>query len=434
MLSVATRYGLAADPALPARDILLDADAVRERLTRSLGVDGQLALDTCTLVRAKYRIGESLRVVYRLGLADGQHLVSARAFTSGKSGPAHARACARVVATGDLRPTLHDAPLDTVWWTFPNDRRLRDAASLLRPTARLAASVGAPSWCDSSVVEYAPERSVTLQATDHAGSTVAYAKSYAPETGVASRLALRYRWLASTLASRPMQVNAPTSLGWSDERQLLLLQPMPGVRWSDLESARMGPALVRLGQAIAALHLTDAETSGLARFTRLDVRRLVHSAELVSTARPDVAHQATRLAHRLASGPPSGELDVVLHGDCHPKNALVDGDDIALIDLDQAGVGSAAADLGSLLARLRYSTLAGELSAGDAAGLGAGFLAGYASVRPLPPGATLRWHTAAALLAERAMRAVNRLNVAGLGQLGGLLGAAEDELRTGATT
>jgi len=38
----------------------------------------------------------------------------------------------------------------------------------------------------------------------------------------------------------------------------------------------------------------------------------------------------------------------------------------------------------------------------------------YAAVRPLPSPTSLRWHTAAALLAERAWRAVNRLRLPGL--------------------
>jgi hypothetical protein len=35
------------------------------------------------------------------------------------------------------------------------------------------------------------------------------------------------------------------------------------------------------------------------------------------------------------------------------------------------------------------------------------FLSGYRAVRALPPDLSLRWHTAAALVAERGVRAVN---------------------------
>ena len=45
------------------------------------------------------------------------------------------------------------------------------------------------------------------------------------------------------------------------------------------------------------------------------------------------------------------------------------------------------------------------------------FLSGYAERRPLPTASSLAWHTAAALLAERALRAVNRVNRTALAHL-----------------
>ena len=39
------------------------------------------------------------------------------------------------------------------------------------------------------------------------------------------------------------------------------------------------------------------------------------------------------------------------------------------------------------------------------------FLDGYASVRPLPSETSLAWHTAAALLTERAVRAITRVRL-----------------------
>ena len=58
-------------------------------------------------------------------------------------------------------------------------------------------------------------------------------------------------------------------------------------------------------------------------------------------------------------------------------------------------------------------------------GLGAAFLDGYSTVRPLPSGAELRWYTAAALVAERAIRAVNRVNRPVLAVLPELLDMAD---------
>src|SRR4029078_8477172 len=107
-------------------------------------------------------------------------------------------------------------------------------------------------------------------------------------------------------------------------------------------------------------------------------------ALLCAVARPAGAPPRGRLADRRADGPPPGGPQVALHGDCHPRNALLAGDSIALIDLDQAGAGVAAADVGSLIARL--------IADGDTGTMRSAFLSGYQAVRPLPPAGSLRWH------------------------------------------
>ena len=188
-------------------------------------------------------------------------------------------------------------------------------------------------------------------------------------------------------------------------------------------------ALGELGRVIARLHSMDGMDGmeGVAAtpaFRRLEVERVVHSVELVALARPDVAPLTRHLARRLRPGPPAGEAPVLLHGDCHPKNALVHGSGVALIDLDQAGIGPAAADLASMLAQLAYRAIVGEFGTDRAEALGEAFLGGYAEVRALPQRASLAWHTAAALVAERAIRAVNRVDVKALGRLDQLLEVA----------
>src|SRR5262249_47394971 len=151
-------------------------------------------------------------------------------------------------------------------------------------------------------------------------------------------------------------------------------------------------------------------------------------AELIGRARPDVSVAAGRLAEELtADVPPEGET-VCLHGDVHPKNALTQGRRIALIDLDQAGLGPAAADLGSALAGPRYNhPVADEAARGER--VQQALLDGYADGRELPDEDELRWHVAAALLSERALRAVNRVRPDGLAHLGAVLSDARAALR-----
>ncbi len=448
--STRLRHGFAPDPALPSRDALLDPDSVQERLSTILGRSGPLDIEGCALVRAKYRIGESLRVVYRLQIGGTSQLVAARAFRDGASAAA-LRCCDELVAAGQLRPIAHDPSLDCVWWSFPNDRRLGNISALLTPTPDLAALlVGVPRWTSSELVEYAPERSVTLRAVGADGTASAYVKAYAPGSTDLPALARRYAMVARALNRSPVSVCSPEPLWWSDAHHALLMQALPGRQWDQLPARSTAPALRRLGRAIAALHgstfvtesatMTGPLTLPFSRFRRLDRARVVHSAELVGRARPDLAAAARRLAEALSENQPAADPDVLLHGDCHPKNALLHGEQVALLDLDQAGFGPAAADIGSLLARLEHARIVDDSDSNcttnshtetGTVDLAAAFLDGYADIRPLPDPASLLWHTSAALLAERAMRAVNRVRPEALSRLRELLETAHTPLKAG---
>jgi Ser/Thr protein kinase RdoA (MazF antagonist) len=140
--------------------------------------------------------------------------------------------------------------------------------------------------------------------------------------------------------------------------------------------------------------------------------------------RPDVAELALALEQALRDAPPGPARLVCLHGDVHAKNVLVHDGGAALVDLDDVAGGDAAADLGSALAGLRYGELVGRAGRESAQPL----LDGYADEAPLPGVDALRWHTAAALLGERALRAVTRLRPAGLEQLDEVLAAGLEEL------
>jgi aminoglycoside phosphotransferase (APT) family kinase protein len=209
---------------------------------------------------------------------------------------------------------------------------------------------------------------------------------------------------------------------------VLLLEAMTGARWTDLTGGRAVDALRRLGRAIAAVHRIEPP-SGSGPFGRLSLDRIVHSAELVGRARPDVARRVDLLASRLQERAPTTARRVLLHGDCHHKNSLATDDGIAILDLDQAGIGDPAADIGSLLARLRLGVIVGERDAIVSGAMEAGFLDGYATLGSLPSNESLRWHTAAAIVAERMMRAVNRVQRPALARLDELLSAGEHELR-----
>jgi len=426
-----TGHGLAPDPVLPARDDLLDPPLVADLLSASLG-DDRLDIRGAELVRVKYRVGESLRVLYRLDVGGRAHLVAGRMFTGGRSAAVHQQALRDALPSDGLRATALDPGRDTVWWTFPNDRRLVGLDAVLDPAGLPAAlREAAGEWSSSAVVQFVPERSVTLRALDPAEQTLAFVKCYAPQTQDVARLAARYDLFASRLRTADPTLRSPRVLAHSHDHNLLLLEPMPGRSWLHLDRPAAIDALRRLGRAIAVVHATALganSASGVRRFVRLDPTHITRAGELISQARPELATATRTLTNRLTADPPAAQEQVLLHGDCHPGNVLVAGDRLSLIDIDQAGTGPAAADIGSLLARLNYGSVLGERDPATATVMTNAFLEGYSQVRALPDDSTLRWYVAAALVVERGVRAVNRARPSALSKLERLVGVGHDLL------
>jgi Ser/Thr protein kinase RdoA (MazF antagonist) len=439
MSAAHSHTGLARDPRLPQRDVLLDAREVATRLSAGLGVNGQLAIGECERVRTKYRVGDSLRVLHRVRVGGESYTVAARTFAAGESRRAYERAAREAVDCAPLRAVLHDAELETVFWTFPNDRRLADLRVLRDAPPPELARLLTPEWARSRVVAYAPEKCATAECLDARDRVIAYAKVYAGDEG--RHVYDIYRALAQRLATDGAGITITSSLAYDETHRTLLLAPADGARIADLSDEEMPRGYGRLGAALAALHNAPAPR-GLQPFTRLDAKRLRQAALAIGAARPDVRREASELADALERLREQDDAAprVCLHGDVHPKNGIIQGERLALIDLDQCGTGHAAADLGSLLASLTYNRITAttttaahspshSLAHSSERVLADAFLSGYESVRELPAPESLRWHTAAALLAERALRAVNRIRPEGLARLHELLCEAGEILQ-----
>ena len=408
--------GLAPDARVAARDALLDPDHVVGLLRRFAG--DEIDIESCSLRRSKYRIGESLRVVYDVHAGDRNLVMSARTFPDSAS---VFRDSPEVDPVHGMPGIAHDPDTRTLWWTLPNDRKLHNLGTLLEPPLRVRLSSGV-DWDRSMLVEYAPERSATVRIEDSTGHVTGFAKAYRDRDPL--EVAVEYNRIATSIALID-GVRTPRALGWARPDRIVVLEPMPGRVWKQLPVDAQSPAMHRFGSALAHVHGL-ATDSGRGPFQRFRPERVRRSADLVAIARPDVAASVTRLRDALASGPPPSRVQVSLHGDVHANNVLYHGDQVHMIDFDQGGTGTPAADLGSMLASLMTSrSLEPETTA---AGVGAAFLAGYQAVRALPPQDELRWFTVAAFVAERAIRAVNRVNQLVLEILPEVLALAEATL------
>ncbi len=423
---------LAPDRELPQRDVLLDGEAMHARLERLLGVAGALRIAAYEQARVKYRVGESLRVVHRVEVAGAQRHVASRSFRAGESRDVFLRALATAgPPRGDLLPVAWDESLETVFWTFPSDRRLTGLDALDAGSGLLSRLLGR-EVASTALAAYAPEKSATAACLGAGGEQpLAYAKVFA-DAASAAWSARAHAHVAALVGSDHPLLRTPAVLAHSDPDQLVVLEALAGRRLDALRAADVEAGLRAYGAALASLHELGP-VAGAPAFTRLTGDRRRTAAQLIERARPDVALPLRRLLRDLAAAAHQpGERLVCLHGDVHAKNAIVRDDGrVALIDLDQLAIGTASAELGSMLAGLRYhALLAGD--DGRAAAEQRALLGGYACVRALPDPAALRWSTAAALLCERALRAVNRVRADGLARLDAILADGQAALEGGA--
>ena len=411
MSFTAYSVSLNADPVLPQRDLLLDPDYMAALFSRELGAHGPIVVDGCEHLRTTYHAGESLRVAYRVKAGEQSCVVAGRAFPDGGSRKCFEQQAAGRAECKPFRPVFHHAETESVFWTFPNDRKIANLRQLVEIPRELA-ELFTPRWNKSSVVAYAPENCATAQCFNEQGDLLAYAKVYASDHN--QTCFSTYAALTHSAENQRVEVYFPKVMYHSTQHHILILQALSGRRIADVKGREIYGAFSRLGGALSGLHSlpVPAHLSDFPRFTESHMRLAASSIGLV---RPELAQLALELCDQLCSKKKKqSEPNVCLHGDVHPKNGILLEKGTALIDLDQASVGPAAADLGSLLAALRYERHIGLLTESAERTLADVFLTGYQQSGTLPESESLRWHMAAALFAERAFRAVSRIRLLGL--------------------
>jgi hypothetical protein len=238
----------------------------------------------CTRIRAKYRPGESLRATYRVGNGTSSLLVSGRMFPAGAAAGQFARARAAAADQGgDNGSVLLDEETSTVFWVFPQDRKLRGLDQLTRPPAELRMVFGRP-WVHSELMAYTPEKAATVRCADETGQAVGFAKVQAEDEGQRSVDTLR---AAGQGITDHGALILPRAVDYLPERHMALFTVAPGRPLNQLDRAAVPQAMEALGAALSVLH--NQPTRGFAPFTRLEPDRVVDAGRLVGTARPDLA-------------------------------------------------------------------------------------------------------------------------------------------------
>jgi len=202
-------------------------------------------------------------------------------------------------------------------------------------------------------------------------------------------------------------------LVYDDRRHMLWQAGVPGEPSleDDLTGPRSRALLVNAATAVAALH-----TAGVYCSRSIDtadaMSRLEEMRRILPRIVPRCREVLESVVNRLRV---EGErLDVqpvaVLHGDLRLRHMIFDGDDISLIDVDASCQGSPWQDIGSLAAAMLFKGMLTGTPTPLIEECLATFCGQYAKSVPWPTStAALRWHTSVALITERALRPVTRL-------------------------
>ena len=420
------------DRALPQLRTLTDLPAMRQHFEQALKLSSGRSIAECRIIRIRYRPGRNCTVSYRLSFAATASaqaettIVSLLACPPGNSRERLINAQAAAPINPDA--IFHLPALEAVAWIFPQDRKLSGLA-LLADRALLSArllpeiiSTIEPGLhlADFSLepVSYIAERACTqrvrleLSSPDsaHTQARTFYVKTLPPDE--ARHASSNWQKLWHSAAVQRGRLLMPQPVAYQAAACALWYCELPGHSLLDVlpQPAQFLRLMTEAGAAIAQMHQT--KLTGLRAITPDEtIAQISAAASLLSQVRPECGDDAQSLARLLISKLPPESQMATLHGDLHLKNLLATADGVALIDLDNLCVGDPAREIGSLTALLYHQVLTGHLSRRMAEQSAEHFIAGWQQGSNCElSNAAINWHTAAALLYERAVRSIIRLS------------------------
>lgn len=425
------------DPVLPGLSDALDARIMQAVFAHELRPSGD-QVEACEVERVKYRPRRNCSVSYRLHIrrpSDGSEYdqrVSARLCPHDEALRRLERAMAQAQQPSTAGPALRLLPARNMltWW-WPNDGKLaaprllsdpRCVATQIVPplvAALVGAELAATTRCVQQaleVVQYVPESRLTVRLRlwlDVPGrgieEHVAYGKAGREPSVAQSHHTLCLVHGSSAALEGRIRVPQP-----------LLLQADAGLFWQralggrpllDVPSEQAMRVMPSLGAQLAALHGLPLQLQRGSDVPR-HWAQLRDVVEVMAWSFPRLHATTVASARQLAEGWAQRYLVPVcpLHGDLHPRNVLVDGDRLSLIDLDGMRMGPAEQELGAWIADAIYrAVLSGQDPFNDAPAWRQ-MLQAYGDARGLPVDLdTVAWATGWALLVQRAWRCVVNL-------------------------
>ncbi len=363
---------------------------------------GRLGLPEAELLKLRYKPGASCLLLYgRPSAVPSRPLYYMKVFTPARARVAAAKWASRPDRSeGSVATTLDFREHGILVFGFPNDARMRrlphlvDAKRLKRDVAHTCPELLSNGERVSGkqtlieVLRYKPERRAVARldfglVDERTGSRrrrLLFGKQYGDRSPaeVAARLEEVGRKARGFLVTRVAGVSAVTGT--------IFLEAARGDSLcASLESPSPSPSgpFRAAGAALAAFHRSSLQFPRR-RDGRVADRGLVDAACVISRLLPAERDRVLALGRRLSAMRREPRSAVPIHGDFYDRQVFVNGDEVTLLDLDEAAMGDGADDLANALAHLDLRVAQGTLPPERAAAAGRALIEGYGA-RPRKP-------------------------------------------------
>ena len=410
-------------------------ELLQRALLDPLDHEGQrLRMDACIVGEKRYKPGKSFVLSYRLHVHDAQtgakheQVVSARLCRPDEGLAEFHRASSRqLVHTPGVRALAYIPEIEMVVWSFPNDRKLSHLPKLLDvehlktclPEKLRALGAGESHEIDTitpEILHYLPERSCMIRyrlslkdrSTGDNGALTIYGKTSRDEDG-----AEVYSIMRQLSAQIP---GSAIPLGYDQKLRTVWQSHIPGepFLWETLEESQIQEIFREIARSVAKFHSCAVLTDR--RFDLTDIEEsLIDTIAAARQAYPDVEGRiaslvSALLAQRRSMGW-SETLTTPIHRDLKMRNFLIDGEHIALIDMDCVCLGDPLSDLGSLIANFYLNGIRASCHQDRIREAVDVFCRTYAECVPWSLSwPQVDWHTAAALIHEVTRRSIRQLD------------------------
>jgi streptomycin 6-kinase len=360
MLSIADADLVRRDRAIPGLAVLLDSHAL---LTELQAIVPAAKLGDAQITYVKYRPGSSCLVGYRIEVAGSLVELYAEAVHSKVQVKQRTNAVRSTTpgpfGLGPLILPKYSISLAA----FPDDNKLRglkwlSGAETRRQLMRELLPDHPDYWTGSlQALRYWPQRRYVAQLLATTGE-MAVLKFYSK-----SRYQVPRANGQAFAARGPLRL--ARQLGRLDSHCVLALEWLTGRVLRDaLTEPSDFQAPNSIGAALAALH---CQTPGSLRRLNAEAERsrLVQVASHIGFLCPRLAEQASDLAGQLSTHLAQEPTTLCpIHNDFHARQVLLEADAVAILDLDEAGWGDPAVDVGNFIAHLELDVLRGEMHRG----------------------------------------------------------------------